>query len=533
MVRDISIKPADDLAASMGDIYGDHLQDEKTAYVWMPTGVNLAPQSPPNGVGIAYSCFVRVEDQAEPIAAIFRPSDGDWLKHNLPVKIKFKSGWYRIQDASPIEIGEATGGDYIQPTFEFRQHQHLDAAGGGALPADAIQSGTLPVERGGTGASAHTAGRLLVGAGTSPVTTLAPGASGNYVRSNGTSWAATALQANDILNGTLPMSKLQGLSSPPANEGLITGNGGGFAVRRINEATGNPTTSNDQTQGYRAFSLWLNTTTDTLFVCVDASTGAAQWAEVNTGALDLSSPPPIGLTTPNSGEFTSLNADTISGQIVVYGTYLTGNHVGANDSLTLPATAPTTSRQLGVAANTVQMYGRGVAQALSGRWYSQGGTRSIENTTTEMTLTSASIPLIIGGSLNVGSTIHIRGRGAIQNSQGATRTVALKLYFGAGVYAVDCAAPAGVSSWMADWHIDIGSLGAGAVIGSGDAGISARITLQNTGTLATQTFGAYNSRTLADTTSNKGVGLSAVWNTYVAGTTLAFYVHGLTIDIHN
>ena len=50
----------------------------------------------------------------------------------------------------------------------------------------------IPVADGGTGASTHTANSLLVGAGASAITSIAPGASLNLLTSNGTTWASTA-----------------------------------------------------------------------------------------------------------------------------------------------------------------------------------------------------------------------------------------------------------------------------------------------------------------------------------------------------
>lgn len=50
----------------------------------------------------------------------------------------------------------------------------------------------VPVADGGTGASTHTANSLLVGAGASAITSIAPGASLNLLTSNGTTWASTA-----------------------------------------------------------------------------------------------------------------------------------------------------------------------------------------------------------------------------------------------------------------------------------------------------------------------------------------------------
>lgn len=43
------------------------------------------------------------------------------------------------------------------------------------------------------------------------------------------------------------------------------------------QATANPTTSNDQTQGYVAGSRWYNTSTGDLFILTDPATGAAVW----------------------------------------------------------------------------------------------------------------------------------------------------------------------------------------------------------------------------------------------------------------
>ena len=57
-------------------------------------------------------------------------------------------------------------------------------------------AGTLPVANGGTGAATLTANNLLVGAGTSAVTGIAAGASGQVLTSNGTTWASAAPPAS-------------------------------------------------------------------------------------------------------------------------------------------------------------------------------------------------------------------------------------------------------------------------------------------------------------------------------------------------
>lgn len=53
-------------------------------------------------------------------------------------------------------------------------------------------TGSLPVDKGGTGVSTLTSNAILVGNGTSAVQTVAPGTSGNILTSNGTTWASSA-----------------------------------------------------------------------------------------------------------------------------------------------------------------------------------------------------------------------------------------------------------------------------------------------------------------------------------------------------
>jgi hypothetical protein len=55
-----------------------------------------------------------------------------------------------------------------------------------------LTAGTLPVQAGGTGAATLMANSVLIGNGTSAVTAVAPGTTGNLLTSNGTTWASTA-----------------------------------------------------------------------------------------------------------------------------------------------------------------------------------------------------------------------------------------------------------------------------------------------------------------------------------------------------
>lgn len=71
----------------------------------------------------------------------------------------------------------------------------------------------LNVAQGGTGATTLTANNVILGNGTSAVQLVAPGASGNLLTSNGTTWASTAPAAPsapstaDVLNATAGASQ--------------------------------------------------------------------------------------------------------------------------------------------------------------------------------------------------------------------------------------------------------------------------------------------------------------------------------------
>jgi len=52
----------------------------------------------------------------------------------------------------------------------------------------------------------------------------------------------------------------------------------------LNRDTADPGTGDDQTAGYFIGSTWVRTDTDTVFVCTDASTGAANWVDTTAGA---------------------------------------------------------------------------------------------------------------------------------------------------------------------------------------------------------------------------------------------------------
>jgi hypothetical protein len=75
----------------------------------------------------------------------------------------------------------------------------------------------LAVASGGTGAATHTANNVLVGAGTSAVTSVAPSTSGNVLTSNGTVWASAAAGSDIVI-------------AQAASVANVTGNGTEYTV---------------------------------------------------------------------------------------------------------------------------------------------------------------------------------------------------------------------------------------------------------------------------------------------------------------
>ena len=56
-------------------------------------------------------------------------------------------------------------------------------------------------------------------------------------------------------------------------------NGGSGGANKL-DATANPTIANDSSQDYAVGSVWINVSTDKIFICVDNTSNAAQWMQV-------------------------------------------------------------------------------------------------------------------------------------------------------------------------------------------------------------------------------------------------------------
>lgn len=93
------------------------------------------------------------------------------------------------------DIAVADGGTGASTAADARTN--LSAAKSGANSDITSLSGlttALSVAQGGTGATTLTANSVLVGNGTSAVASVAPGTSGNVLRSNGSAWVSSSLK---------------------------------------------------------------------------------------------------------------------------------------------------------------------------------------------------------------------------------------------------------------------------------------------------------------------------------------------------
>lgn len=95
-------------------------------------------------------------------------------------------------------------------------------------------SATLPVASGGTGAATLAANNVLLGNGTSAVQEVAPGTTGNVLRSNGTTWTSSALSsATDTAEGLVELATTTEVQTGTDTSRVITPAGlrGGALVR--------------------------------------------------------------------------------------------------------------------------------------------------------------------------------------------------------------------------------------------------------------------------------------------------------------
>ncbi len=75
----------------------------------------------------------------------------------------------------------------------------------------------------------------------------------------------------------------------PSSDDLLRWNGSDWVPLKNNQTTTDPTVTDDSTIDYSVGSTWINTTTDSYWVCVDNSSGAAVWKKTTAESDDLAS----------------------------------------------------------------------------------------------------------------------------------------------------------------------------------------------------------------------------------------------------
>lgn len=103
------------------------------------------------------------------------------------------------QDFVNVGVGFRVGGTEIVTVSRVLQNVTANTS--------ILSAGTLGVARGGTGLATITANNLIAGNGTGAVLLIAPGVTGGYLRSNGTTWSRSDLLATD-LTGTIADARL-------------------------------------------------------------------------------------------------------------------------------------------------------------------------------------------------------------------------------------------------------------------------------------------------------------------------------------
>lgn len=200
-----------------------------------------------------------------------------------------------------------------------------------------LTSGTLGVARGGTGVATVTAGNLLLGAGTSAMTSLAPGTARQVCISSGTAWTSRVLEAADIPNlsadkitsGTLPVSRGgTGLTSLTAGSVLV---GNGTTTNLVAPSTvGNILRSDG--------SAWYSASLAVAGIAAAARNITA--GNGLTGGGDLSSDRTLTMGTPGSLTSATTNAVTSTSHTHAIGGGIVKAHNSAGGQVTVSTLDP-------------------------------------------------------------------------------------------------------------------------------------------------------------------------------------------------
>lgn len=156
--------------------------------------------------------------------------------------------------------------------------------------------GTLPVANGGTGATTLTANNVLLGNGTSALQTVAPGASGNILTSNGTTWTSASPSTYVTLTG------VQTLTNKTIEAGSLT-NGYTEEVYALAGTEINPANGSIQTKTLSGNTTFTETIADgqSVVLMLNPSTFTTTWPTMSwvSPAGTPSTPPTLKASVVN------------------------------------------------------------------------------------------------------------------------------------------------------------------------------------------------------------------------------------------
>ncbi len=141
--------------------------------------------------------------------------------------------------ASITTAANDVGGFRSLGSGNWRCEWYQKASGAAVSAAASFLTGQVSVANGGTGSSTLAANNVLLGNGTSAVQVVAPGASGNLLTSDGTTWQSTApAAASGVPTGSV--TDYVGSSAPSGwvlLDGRTIGNASSGATNRANSDT--------------------------------------------------------------------------------------------------------------------------------------------------------------------------------------------------------------------------------------------------------------------------------------------------------